>query len=46
MLAASLDNSIGDHMDTIHWSDLLSTNAAYLRGSRVFQGRSGTEPIG
>ena len=26
MLAASLDSAIFDHMDTIHWSDLLSTN--------------------
>jgi hypothetical protein len=26
MLAASLGNAIADHMDTIRWSDLLSTN--------------------
>ncbi len=26
MLAASLDNTIADHMDTIRWPDLLPTN--------------------
>ena len=32
MLAASLDNAISDHMDTIHWSDLLSTNTCLSSG--------------
>lgn len=32
MLAASLDNAISDHMDTIRWSDLLSTNTCLSSG--------------
>src|SRR5947209_9669487 len=32
MLAASLDNAIADHMDTIHWSDLLSANTCLSSG--------------
>jgi hypothetical protein len=32
MLAASLDNAIADHMDTIRWSDLLSTNTRFSSG--------------
>ena len=32
MLAASLDNAIADHMDTIHWSDPLSTNTCSSSG--------------
>ena len=32
MLAASLDNAIADHMDTIRWSDLLSTNTCLSSG--------------
>jgi hypothetical protein len=32
MLAASLDNAIADHMDTIRWSDLLSTDTCLSSG--------------
>src|SRR5438270_11459556 len=32
MLAASWDNAIADHMDTIHWSDLLSANTCLSSG--------------
>jgi len=32
MLAASLDNAIADHMDTIRWSDLLSTSTCLSSG--------------
>ena len=32
MLAASLDNAIADHMDTIRWPDPLSTNACLSSG--------------
>src|SRR5262245_13620808 len=32
MLAASLDNAIADHMDTIRWPDLLSINTCLFSG--------------
>src|SRR5215471_18088598 len=32
MLAATLDNAISDHMDTIRWSDQLSTNTCLSLG--------------
>jgi hypothetical protein len=32
MLAAFLDNAIADHMDTIRWSDPLSTNTCLSSG--------------
>jgi len=32
MLAASLDNAIADHMDTIRWPDLLSIHTGFSSG--------------
>ena len=38
MRAASLDNAIADHMDTIRWPDLLSTNACLSSGIACLSG--------
>ena len=35
MLAASLDNAIADHMDTIRWPDQLSTRDLLIFGDRA-----------
>ena len=38
MLAASLDNAITDHMDTLRWSDLLSINTCLSSGIALLSG--------